>query len=336
MRNTTNTNRNDMYDTSNGFYIQNILAGPLVICDPPHLKTGLHLDPIQPGEVIELSYYDSSVLARSAALNNAIRLGYAERLSPEEYDEQLYLNEQKQIEQMQEIKRKIADAEVAGHGTFEAEQINLATAGNPHGDYSAEALLAQKDTMNDQAAWVSEYRAAKAQGLVRSPGEFTELVNSGRIATRLANRGRKVSLSDMHNFNSQDQIQMTKTSATIGMPGAYNERQDDGSVQERGGVYTEKRALTNFNSTGRLAGAVNQYVEEAPNGTYADQRPMPKRANVSHPGHEESLVEDIDLEDDDNAYEQKKQALESDAVERYTPRSPYLGATQGPRPAVRR
>ena len=321
--------RADMYDTSEGFYIQNILPGPLVICDPPNLRqTGLYLDPIQPGEIADLSYYDPQALARSMALNNALRHGYAMRLSPQEYEQQCYLNDQRQERDAQEIQRQMVAAEAAGT-TFEAEQINLATAGNPHGDYSSEALLSQKGSAKDSDNWVVEYHKALADGIVSDPVQFKELVESGRIHTQMSNRGRRVSVAQMHDFGNQDQVQMTATEATIAMPGSY--KQGD---EERGGVYTQKRALTNFNATGQIVGGTNQYVDDAPEGVYASKAPR-NPGNLPHPGHEESLVEEVDLKTDDNAYAQQKRNMESEVAQKYAPQSPYLKNSPN-KPLVRR
>jgi hypothetical protein len=59
-------------ESSNAFYIQNVLPGQLVICDPLHIRDGLHLNPLLSGEIMNLSYYEKSVLARSLALQDAL------------------------------------------------------------------------------------------------------------------------------------------------------------------------------------------------------------------------------------------------------------------------
>jgi len=305
-------------NNTQGVFIQNVLPGPLVMCDPPFLKNGLYLDPLQPGEVIDLSYYDPQILSRSIALNNAIKNGYAEVLSENEYYTQIELAEQRQIAQTQELQQRIVAAEAAGN-TFEAEQINLATAGNPHGDYSAEALLAQKNTVNDHKVWAIEYHKAKAAGQVRDPIEFKELVESGRINTQINARGRRVSL-EMQNFGSQDQLTMTSTKATIAMPGAYTVQNTDGTKQEMGGVFTEKRGLTNFNATGTIVGANTMGVEDAPSNVYSGH-PMNRSAQSAN----ELMAEEVDINQDEDEYEQDLVLQRQQVADRLAPRSPYVG-----------
>jgi len=308
--------RNTRQFNNQGFYIQNILAGPLVICDPPHIKNGLYLDPLQPGEVVSLSYYEPETLGHSLALNNALVKGYAISLTEEEYYEQIAIAEQRQIEQNQEMKRKIVESEAAGN-IFEAEQINLASAGNPHGDYSTEALLAQKNGMHDQKAWRDKYQEAKAQGLVRDPLEFKELIESGKLAIQSGYRGKRVSLTEMQNIGAQDQINMTTTKATIAMPGSYQDVNNSMEREERGGVYTEKRQLTNFNSTGSLVGSTAGIVD-SPTPSYSTHPNMQKQAS-------DEEIENVDINQEDDEYEQQYRTKSQQIAERLTPKSPYLG-----------
>lgn len=324
--------RTDQYE-DRGFFIQNILAGPLVICDPPHLKNGLYLDPLQPGETVDLSYYDQQTLVRSIALNNALRHGYAVTLSADEYYEQNEMESQRRIAQSIEMQKKMVVTEAA-NGIFEAEQINLSTAGNPHGDYSAEALLAQENNINSPQVWAAEYKKAKDQGLVRSPVEFQELVESGRIATQMGNRGRRVSIAEMRNEGAQDQINMTATRATIAMPGSYQVT-NDGQREEMGGVYTQRRQLTNFNATGNMVGAGDIGVEDSPTPAYSGHPGMQKNAYAQNNAYTEDFVEDIDLEQEEAEYDRNYVAQNNQIAERLAPRSPYLGATAN-RPTARR
>lgn len=302
-------------------FIQNVLPGPLVICDPPSIKNGLYLDPLQPGETVELSFYDPQMLSRSIALNNALRNGYAISLSENEFYEQRQMAEQRQIAEMRELQNKIAKTETDGN-IFEAEQINLATAGNPHGDGAAEALLAQKNTMNDQRVWAAEYRKAREQGIVSNPVEFKELVESGRLSTSLGQRGRRVSMAEMQNIGAQDQLNMTATKATIAMPGSYNVKNADGETDELGGVYTQRRQLTNFNATGTMVGATTIGVEDSATPTYSGHPVMQRNSQM-----EDSFVENVDINQDDNIYEQEYMAQNNQVAERLAvrPQSPYIG-----------
>lgn len=306
-----------------GLYIQNILAGPLVICDPPNIRDGIQLDPLQPGQVEDLSYYSQDTLARSIALNTAIKRGYAMVLSEEEYYEQIELEERRIEAESVEIQRRMGEAQASGN-IFEAEKINITAGGNPHGDYSAEALLAQKNTMSNSDVWAAEYHAARAQGLVRTPQEFSEMVDSGRISLSSGgvNRGRRISLDE----TSQDQVSMTATRATIGMPGAYSYKNEDGSVVEKGEVYAAKRNLGNFNATGNLPGAVNIGVQDTPTPTYA-AHPQ----NVRQAQFEEDYVDEVDLDQDDSSYEASKMNYNNEfsnsmnKQQQISRKSPYIG-----------
>lgn len=304
-----------------GFYIQNILGGPLVICDPPHLN-GLYLDPLQPGETKDLTYYDPSILSRSIALNNALSVGYAIALDENEYNQQRHLAKQKQIAQHQEMKQKMAETAAAG-GVFEAEQINLATAGNPHGDYAAEALMAQENSINNPEVWASEYRKAKMQGLVSGPIEFKELVESGRLSTQMGSRGKRVSVAEMQNADAQDQINMTATRATIAMPGSYEVTDNNGEPQEMGGVYTQRRELTNFNATGSMVGA-EMGIIDSPTPAYSTHPMMQKNAQI----YDDSFVEEIDIDQEDDEYEAQYRSQSSQVAEKLNARSPYIGQSQ--------
>lgn len=300
-------------DNSDGFFIQNILPGPLVICDPPSTKEGLYLDALQPGETADLSYYDAATLNKSRALNNALRNGFAVTLSENEYYQQMDIAEQRQIQANEVLQQQVSEAHAAG-SVFEAEQINLATAGNVHGDTSAEALLAQKNTLSNPQNWADNYAAAKAQGLVNDPITFQQLVESGKISfqTATGNRGRRVSLAEMQNVNAQDQMTMTATQATIAMPGSYNVQGQDGRPEERGGVYTQKRDLGNWNANASLPGANRMGVIDTENAVYPGQQ-------------DDGFVEDVDLSQDDAAYNQQTMQQQQQVAQQLGNKGPYVG-----------
>jgi hypothetical protein len=299
-----------------GLYIQNILAGPLVICDPPSIKDGIHLDPLQPGQVEDLSYYSQETLGRSIALNTAVKRGYVMILSEDEYYEQIELENRRIEAESLEIERQMGEAHAAGN-VFEAEKINVTAGGNPHGDYSAEALLAQKNTISNSDIWAAEYRSAKEKGLVRTPIEFRELVDSGKIslASSGVKRGRRVSLDEI----PQDQVSMTATKATVGMPGVYSHKNNDGFVSERGEVYAAKRSLGNFNATGNLPGATNIGVQDTPTPTYAAHPQNVRQAQ------EDDFVDEIDLDQDDSSYEASKMNYNNQFANTISRQSPYIG-----------
>ena len=303
-------------DEQKGFYIQNILEGPLVICDPPSLKNGLYLDPMNPGEARDLSSYDTQTLQRSAALNNAIRNGYVVVLDEEEYYEQLEIMEAIQREQQEEIERQIVAAEAAGT-VFEAEQINLASAGNPHANPAAEALAAQKSGKREKKEWAEAYRYAKDQGLVNSPFEFQELVKKGGFVTGNNRRGRKMSLAEMQNLGVPNQTTMTATKASVAVPGSYHVRGEDGKMEEKGGVYTRKQNLGNFSATGVIEGA-----EDSSTNAYPGHPDNMKKFANNHEEAEE-FVEEVDLEQSDEEYERQAKSKKNQVSERLTPRSPH-------------
>ncbi len=318
-------NINKLANENSGFYIQNILAGPLIICDPPHIKDGLYLDPIQPGEAIDLTYYDTNMLAGSKALNNALSNGFAIVLDAEEYDRQIYLAEQKEIEQNQEINRKIVEAEAADT-IFEAEQINLLSAGNPHGNYAAEALLAQRDSINNPKVWAAEYQKAREQGLVRDPIEFKDLVESGRINPQMSKRGRRIAGSEADNFNEVNQINMTATKATIAMPGSQKMTNNTEDQEEIGEIHAQKRNLSNFNSTGSLTGSQMNIID-SPSPTYSTHPNMRKTAseNAVSEDFSEDFIENIDIDQDEKEYDINLKTQNNQVSKRLVAHSPYIG-----------
>lgn len=300
-----------------GLFIQNILAGPLVICDPPTIKDGIHLDPLQSGEVEDLSYYAPEVLGRSIALNTAIKKGYAMILSEDEYYEQIAIEEQRVIEESEEIQRKMGEAQASGN-VFEAEKINLSAGGNPHGDYAAEALLAQKNTISNSDIWAAEFYNAKERGLVSTPAEFRELVDSGRIllSSSGVKRGTRVSLDEI----PQDQISMTATKATIGMPVSYQHKNQNGDMEEKGDVYAAKRNLGNFNTTGNLPGATNIGVQDPQTPVYPSHPSNIRQANFE----EDNFVDEVDLQEDDSSYESAKINYNNKFANTISRQSPYI------------
>lgn len=276
-------------------YAQNILPGPLVICDSPTLKNGLFLqDPVYPGEILDLNSYGMEIISRSPALNKAISEGYLDLLNEEEYLIQCRIADERLELQQEEIDKNRVITEAAGN-SYEAEQINLSSAGNSHGNYSTEAILSQQNVAKENKSWVAEYRQAKAQGLVSDPIEFKELVDSGKLYAKAAsgNRGRKVSLDDYE----QDQLTMTSTRATIANPGSGNE------------TTVEKRKLTNFNKTGVLTGAKTIGVIDPENEVYAD----------------DGIIDEIDLDQPDEEYVNQLSVKNNSVAKRLSNKSPYLG-----------
>lgn len=283
-------------EETGALYAQNILPGPLVICDSPNLKNGLYLsEPIYPGGVLDLNSYGPEIISRSPALNKAISEGYLDLLTEEDYLIQQRIADERLELQQEEIEKNRVIAEAAGN-TYEAEQINLSSTGNAHGNYSTEAILAQQNVAKENKSWVADYKKAKASGLVSGPIEFKELVDSGKLSTRIAsgNRGRKISLDDYE----QDQIAMTSTRATIANPGNENE------------INVEKRKLTNFNRTGNLVGAKSIGVIDPENDVYVD---------------DDGMMEEVDLNQSDEEYGNQISIKNNSVSKRLSNRPPYLG-----------
>jgi len=185
---------------------------------------------------------------------------------------QINLKREKEIMLQERLRAKRVAAEANGD-VFEAESINLASAGNPHGDYSAEALLAQQN-VESMDGWAQSYEDALNDGIVRTPQEFAEKVDRGELSIggRTGGRGRKISLAN----NMTDQITMTKTQATVGVPSEYQGLSMSGEVERHGEIVAQKRNMSNFNTM-----------------------------NTGMPV-DESFVESIDLEQDESQYEMNK------------------------------
>ena len=268
-----------------GFYIQNMMPGPLFINDKRSnlvnaagMPAGLKIL-LEGHEVTDLSGEDPNMLKRSPALRQAVREGFIIILSYDQYLAALDRHEKaKRAEERDRRKRLI---EIDG-ALVEAEDINLA-AGDARGNNSIDT----SQMINNPATYAKLAAQARANGI--DEVEFQKMVENGDIQGGMASArfGRKISLDEIPEAPSQ--IEMTRSRATV------TQAPMDGFRTS-----TAKMAMGNFNTQGSIPGYNGQYAQGQPSQQVVQQQRVIRGSGAQ----EETVVEDVDLSMDDTSWDQ--------------------------------
>ena len=266
-----------------GFYIQNMMPGPLFINDKRSnlvnamgMPAGLRVL-LEGHEVADLSGEDPNMLKRSPALRQAIRDKYAIVLSYREYLSALERNER--AKRVEERERRKSIIEIDGE-LVEAENINLAT-----GDARGNSSIDTSNLINNPATYAKMAAEARKQGI--DAYEFQKMVDNGDVQGGMASArfGKKISLEDLPEAPSQ--IEMTRSRATI------TQAPMDGNTTS-----TSRVRMGNFNTTGDLPGYEGQYA-----GTPRPSQVQQQRVIRGSGAREDAVVEDVDLSIDDGTWD---------------------------------
>ncbi len=225
------------FEEGEGFYLLNLLQGPIIITDRG--EGGLYLDPIEGGGVVDLSYEDKSSIMRSAGLRQALQRGYVERITYEEYVEQERLMYEKAQEmESQRVWNKInIDSR---NEVIDAEAIDMGGA-NPRSKQAPERSMYETG-LNNPDIFVKAYQRYKDQyGVSRE--EFATMVEEGRITVDHRGEVERVVRSSRDANRVMDPLEMSRTRPTVGVP------MDDG----KGGGYIEPSRASLNNTTITLA-----------------------------------------------------------------------------------
>lgn len=300
-----------------GFYIQNVLGGPLAITDRG--KDGLYLDPIPAGGVIDLSYEEPRTIMRSDGLRKAFMRGFIRRLSEEQFE----IEEQKMYDyaDAEEQERQMTMMEVDGD-VMEVEEVNLARGGRAHATGGRDAH--QIDNLLNNPKKYAEVYADYNAKYGTDPFEFRRMVESGEISmSPSGTRGRRISMDEF--ADTQDQLKMTRTHATVASVDTVASKEDE--VEEYGETKGINRPRTG--RMGSFASREPKWVGERPEGTT-------RRASA----RDEVYAEEVDLNTDDSQWqsdEQQRQNLEIKSVAESRNSGPYYaGGRRGGRPINRR
>jgi hypothetical protein len=291
-----------------GFYIQNMMPGPLFINDKRSnlvnamgMPAGLRIL-LEGHEVGDLSGEDPNMLRRSPALRQAIRENYVVILTYQEYLGALEKNERsKRVEERERRKRLI---EIDGE-LVEAEDINLAT-----GEARGSAAVDTSQLINNPATYAKMAAAARQQGI--DSYEFQKMVESGDIQGGMASArfGRRISLDELPEAPSQ--IEMTRSRATV-----TQAPMGDGTRTS-----TAQMRMENFNTTGRLAGYDGQ-IADNPVSRQSQAQPtrqvQQQRVIRGGGSQEDAVVEDVDLAMDDGSWDAMQDARSGEVA-------PMMGA----------
>ena len=269
-----------------GFYIMNLMPGPLFINDKRSnlvnsmgMPAGLKIL-LEGHEAADLSGEDPNMLKRSAALRQAIREGFIVVLNYDEYLDELKKSElAKRVEERERRKRLI---EIDG-ALVEAEDINLAA-----GDARGNSAIDTSQQINNPVTYAKMMAEARAQGI--DSHQFEKMVENGEVqaAVSSARFGRRISLDEIPEAPSQ--IEMTRTRAAVTYAPADGHR-----------TSVSKMQMGNFNTQGVIAGYEGQYADPpdgARNATIQQQRVI--RGGGAQ---EDTIVEDVDLAMDDGSWD---------------------------------
>ncbi len=274
-----------------GFYIQNMMPGPLFINDKRSnlvnaagMAAGLKVL-LEGHEVADLSGEDPAMLRRSPALRQAIRDGFVIVLSYQEYLGALAEFERNKRKEERERRKKIIEIDGA---LVEAEDINLAS-----GDSRGSASIDPSQQINDPRTYARVAAQARQAGV--NGYDFEKMVENGEIQGGGSGKfGRSIPVNQVapeqmappppqYRNAAPSQIEMTESHPVVSRATA--------------GGYTEQLRTRpgNFNTTGRMPGYEGDYAEPV--------RVQQQRVIRGGGASEETIVEDCDLAMDDSSWE---------------------------------
>ena len=302
-----------------GFYIQNVLGGPLAITDRG--KDGLYVDPIPAGGVLDLTYEDPRTIMRSGGLRIAFMRGYIQRLSEDEFrDQEQQMYDTADLED-EERQMKMMDV---GGDVLEVEEVNLARGGRAHGGGSGRDIQQVENLLNNPRKYAEVFKKYH-QELGVDPFEFRAMVESGQIAmSPSGTRGRRISMDEF--ADTQDQLKMTRTHATVADVQSVASKEDerDQFGDEKGVNVPRKGRMSSY------AARDTKWVGEQPERT---ARPARRSA-----AKEEILVEEVDLNSEDSDWDAEERMRQNEEIRPVSDgsRPYYAGGRRGGRPINRR
>ena len=287
-----------------GFYIQNMMPGPLFINDKRSnlvnamgMPAGLRVL-LEGHEAADLSGEDQNMLRRSPALRQALRDSYVVVLNYNEYIEALNKYERaKKIDEKERRKRLI---DIDG-SLVEAEDINLAA-----GDARGNTAVDTSQQINNPATYARFAAQARAEGI--DPFEFEKMVENGDIQGGIASArfGRRIPLDEIP--EAQSQIEMTQSRATVTQAPVGGHR-----------TSTVKMQMGNHNTNGYIPGYEGDYAEGRPQSR--DATIQQQRVIRGGGSQDETVVEDVDLAMDDGSWDSMQESKSGEV-------SPMMGGNR--------